>query len=109
MTFDINRRELVKALGAFGGAAAIGSLAAPSRAQGGPIRRYCKDFLCILPDMEISGAVADIAVASGEKFADQFRPSAADQVCCTVTGDDAVEKGKARSDPLSEFFVAGRH
>ena len=38
MTFDINRRELVKALGAFGGAAAIGSLAAPSRAQGGPIR-----------------------------------------------------------------------
>lgn len=38
MTFDINRRELVKALGAFGGAAAIGSLAAPSRAQGGSIR-----------------------------------------------------------------------
>ena len=38
MMFDINRRELVKALGAFGGAAAIGSLAAPSRAQGGPIR-----------------------------------------------------------------------
>jgi branched-chain amino acid transport system substrate-binding protein len=38
MTFDITRRELVRAMGVFGGAAAIGSLAGPSRAQGEPIR-----------------------------------------------------------------------
>ena len=38
MTYDFTRRELTKVLGVFGGAAAIGSLTTPLRAQGNPIR-----------------------------------------------------------------------
>lgn len=38
MTYDFTRRELVKTLGVFGAAAALGTLSRPSRAQGEPIR-----------------------------------------------------------------------